>query len=398
MTDERYFSLDEYRVRWAKVGAEMVRRGFERALIWGKSAGTYERSMDVLYLTNFYSSLSGQEPDSSAWNARSFCCVIVERGREPEIIHGEVNPRPERLATQNQHHHMDPIAGLAETLKARGASGPVAFVGADTLPVKYARQLEAATPEIDYVYEDDLVARVRRIKSEAELELFREGAQIADTALIALMEAMIAGRSEAEAASAAVRELFVRGGYFQRIAIAHGETTNFLESTPMHGFSTTRPSPGDLFHADILGPPREGYWLDPARTAVVGGKPSAEQRRLIEDCNRIMTEGIEANVKAGVRIKAVAEATRKFRDEIGGDFSEFDANWPQFGHSNGCMWEAPYISLVATGDDEVFEENMVFGGETFLSRDGLGTAEVENNWIVTKDGIELLTKTPLEWW
>jgi len=131
---------------------------------------------------------------------------------------------------------------------------------------------------------------------------------------------------------------------------------------------------------------------------VVGGKPSAEQRRLIEDCNRIMTEGIEANVKAGVRIKAVAEATRKFRDEIGGDFSEFDANWPQFGHSNGCMWEAPYISLVATGDDEVFEENMVFGGETFLSRDGLGTAEVENNWIVTKDGIELLTKTPLEWW
>ena len=209
---------------------------------------------------------------------------------------------------------------------------------------------------------------------------------------------MIAGKSEAEAASAAVAALFARGGYFQRIAIAHGETTNFLESTPMHGFSTKTPKPGDLFHADILGPPREGYWLDPARAAVVGGKPSPEQRRLIEDCNRIMTAGIEANVKAGVRIKAVAEATLALRDEIGGDFSEFDANWPQFGHSNGCMWEAPYISLVATGDDEVFEENMVFGGETFLTRDGLGTAEVENNWIVTKDGIELLTKTPLEWW
>ena len=398
MSSERYFSLDEYRRRWAGVEAEIVRRGYEVALVWGKSTFTYERSMDVLYLTNFFSSLSGQEPDSSAWNARGFACVILRPGFEPEIVHGDVNPRPERLATQNQHDHMDPIAALAETLKRYGVEGRVAFVGADTLPVKYARQLEAATPGIEYVFEDDLVARVRRIKSAAELELFRAGAEIADAALIALIEAMIAGKSEAEAATAAVQELFARGGYFQRIAIAHGETTNFLESTPMHGFSTDVPEPGDLFHADLLGPPLEGYWLDPARTAVVGAKPTPEQRSLIEDCNRIMTEGIEANVKAGVKIHDVAQATKHLRDEVGGDASEFDANWPQFGHSNGNMWEAPYISLVACDESEVFEENMVFGGETFLTREGVGTAEVENNWIVTKDGIELLTKTPLEWW
>lgn len=398
MTSERYFSLDEYRRRWAAVEAEMARRGYQVALVWGKSAFTYERSMDVLYLTNFFSSLSGQEPDSSAWNARGFACVILRAGFEPEIVHGDVNPRPARLATQNQHHHRDPIAALAETLKGYGACGPVAFVGADTLPVKYAKQLEAATPGIDYVFEDDLVARVRRIKSAAELELFREGAEVADAALSALIEALIAGQSEAAAATAAVPELFARGGYFQRIAIAHGASTNFLESTPMHGFSTKVPEPGDLFHADLLGPPLEGYWLDPARTAVAGARPTPEQRSLIEDCNRIMTEGIEANVKPGVHIRSVAEATRRLRDEVGGDFSEFDANWPQFGHSNGNMWEAPYISLVACDESEVFEENMVFGGETFLTREGVGTAEVENNWIVTKDGIELLTKTPLEWW
>lgn len=398
MAEGRYFSLDEYHRRWAAAEAEMARRGYETALVWGKSAFTYERSMDVLYLTNFFSSLSGQEPDSSAWNARGFACVILRKGQEPEIVHGDVDPRPERLATQNQHDHMDPIAGLAETLERYSVTGRVAFVGADTLPVKYARQLEAATPQIEYVFEDDLVATVRRIKSAAELDLFRKAAGLADRALIALIEAMIGGKSEAEAASRAVAVLFAEGGYFQRIAIAHGETTNFLESTPMHGFSTEVPKPGDLFHADLLGPPLEGYWLDPARTAVVGGKPTAAQKSLIADCNRIMTEGIEANVKAGVKIREVAEKTRRLRDELGGDASDFDANWPQFGHSNGSMWEAPYISLVATGEDEVFEENMVFGGETFLTREGVGTAEVENNWIVTKDGIELLTRTPLEWW
>ena len=54
MTSERYFSLDEYRRRWAAVEAEMARRGYQVALVWGKSAFTYERSMDVLYLTNFF--------------------------------------------------------------------------------------------------------------------------------------------------------------------------------------------------------------------------------------------------------------------------------------------------------------------------------------------------------
>ncbi len=398
MVEARYFRIEEYQERWQRVNAEMARRGYHVALVWGKSAFTYERSMDVLYLTNYFSSLSGQEPDSSAWNARGFCCVILEAGQEPELVHGEADPRAERLGTQRHSDYMDPIAGLAERLKARNLEGRIAFVGADTLPVKYARQLEALTPEIDYVFEDDLVAKVRRIKSPRELDLFREAAAIADTALCALMEAMITGKSEAEAATRAVAELFKRGAYFQRIAIAHGEDTRFLESTPFHGFSTRVPALGDLFHADILGPVLQGYWLDPARTAVVGGRPTLEQRRLIEDCNRIMVEGVEANVKAGVRIKEVAEKTRALRDELGGGDSEFDDNWPQFGHSNGCMWEAPYISLVTSGDDEVFEENMVFGGETFLTREGLGTAEVENNWIVTKDGIELLTRTPLEWW
>ena len=67
----RRFSRQEYERRWARVQAEMKRRGYDTAIVWGKSAGTYERSMDVLYLTNFASSHSGQEPDSAAWQARS---------------------------------------------------------------------------------------------------------------------------------------------------------------------------------------------------------------------------------------------------------------------------------------------------------------------------------------
>ncbi len=79
----------------------------------------------MLYLTDFYSSLSDREPDSSAGNPRSFRCVILERGREPEIVHGKVIPRPERPATRNRHDHMDPIAGLAETPNPKRVTGHV---------------------------------------------------------------------------------------------------------------------------------------------------------------------------------------------------------------------------------------------------------------------------------
>lgn len=50
----------------------MRRLGHELAIVWGKTAGHYERAMETLWLTNFWSEHSGQEPDSPIWNARGF--------------------------------------------------------------------------------------------------------------------------------------------------------------------------------------------------------------------------------------------------------------------------------------------------------------------------------------
>ena len=59
----RYFSIEEYHDRWKKVQAAMKKKGYDYALIWGKTGGTYERSGDILYLANYYSTHSGHEPD-----------------------------------------------------------------------------------------------------------------------------------------------------------------------------------------------------------------------------------------------------------------------------------------------------------------------------------------------
>jgi len=50
-----YFPEEEYLARWDKVQAEMRRCQYELAIVWGKTAGHYERAMETLWLTNFWS-------------------------------------------------------------------------------------------------------------------------------------------------------------------------------------------------------------------------------------------------------------------------------------------------------------------------------------------------------
>jgi Xaa-Pro aminopeptidase len=394
----RRFEMAEYETRWTRVYAELRRRGYETAVVWGKSAGTYERSMDVLYLTNFYSSHSGQEPDTPVWQARSYAGVILHRDETPEVHSDEFAPRLDRMSTDRHFGHMNPVVGLGEALAARGIEGKVAWVGSDVLPVKYAKQLEAMLPAVEFVYEDDLVASCRRVKSKAELDVFREAADIADAAMTRVIENLVLGRTEAEAAAAGIGELMRRGGGYQRVSISHGALCHYAESTPMYGFSTKAPEPGDMFHVFVWGPILEGYWLDPGRTGVCGGKPTSEQRRLVEDCARIMQEGVEAKVRHGASVADATRSAMAIHDLVRGDHCDYEANWPYYGHGNGSMWEQPLLNLGCLKGDEIYEENMVVSSEAFLTRDGVGTASAENNFIVTRDGIEMLTKIPMYWW
>jgi Xaa-Pro aminopeptidase len=393
----RYFPIEEYHQRWQQVEAEMKRRGIATAVVWGRSGGTYCRSGDVLYLVNYYGNGSGQGLDTPLTNARSFAAVILRVGEAPELQSDEAWPRRDLIATDRIEWSRDTVAAVARSLKQSGARGPVALVGSDFFPLKYWRQLEAATPGIEWQPADDLVRSVRRIKSPRELDCFREGGRIVSRALDRLVEGLIAGKSEAEAAGEAAREVVRAGGAIHMIPCSHGDMIEYFVRNPLPGYSADAPRTGDLVRGWVYGPIFQGYYLDPGRTAVAGRRPSNAQKELVETCAGIIDKLIAA-IRPGVPLMQVAELGDRLMVEAGAEKDQAAEKFPLFGHGLGLFFEHPYISTGMGNPADIFEPGMVMGVEAFMGRGGVGSAGFEQNIIVTERGTELLTTTPMTWW
>lgn len=391
---EKYFPQDEYEARWERVHAEMTRRGIETAVVWSRSAGSYDRAADVLYLANYYSPETG--PDTLKWRAQGYYAVILQPDETPELVADNTEIRSEHIATPRIARYDDPIAGVAERLMARGVAGEVALVGADVLTVKYWHELKAATPAIAWVEIDDLIRIPRRIKSPRELGCLREGGRIGSAALDVMMKALVVGKPEREAVGDAVRELYRQGGAGSYITANHGETIGHWAREPLLGRSADGAEPGD-FVRGWMDSIYQGYWFDHGRTAVAGGRPTPAQQALIDDCARIV-EGIIAAIRPGVTNTAVAEIGEALIAEVDGAGGAMAEMFPVFAHGIGLYWEYPYVGRQAAPAEETIEANMAMGVEYFLSRDGVGTVGIEQNFIVGAQANELITYLPIQGW
>lgn len=391
-----YFPIDEYRDRWQKVNSEIERRGYAAALIWGRGGGTFDRAADVLYLTGYYSTSSGQGRDTKLQTARAFSSVLMRPGHEPELYADEPFPRSDLVAPPTVEWSFDPISAAGRALQNLGEER-VALVGSDFLPVKYWKQLTSMLPGVEFVYEDDLVESIRRVKSPRELDCFREGGEIATRALTILMENLINGETEAEAAAMASAEVIRSGGALHMVPCSHGEMIKYFTANPLTGYLQEGAKPGELVRGWVYGPFWQGYYLDPGRTAVAGGKPSDGQKRLIETCVTVIDD-LVSNIAPGKSILETARSAQAIVDGAGGEKDQSTEKFPLLGHGVGLFFEKPYIGVELSDEGDTFEAGMVLGVETFLALPGVGSAGFEQNLIVTEDGTELLTRTPMIWW
>ena len=211
------------------------------------------------------------------------------------------------------------------------------------------------------------------------------------------MEGLVSGKPEAEAAADASHAVVRAGGRTQIVATNHGETMGYLARNPITGYSQSAPKRGDMVHGTIHGPMFEGYYLDPARTAVAGGRPSPAQRDLVESCAAIVDAVIDV-ARPGFSLLEAAALGDAMTEAFGGDHDALTATFPFYGHGVGLFFELPRIGTSLSAVEDVFEAGMVFGVEAFLAKNGVGSAAVEQNFIIHADHNEILTTSPIFWW
>ena len=145
---------------------------------------------------------------------------------------------------------------------------------------------------------------------------------------------------------------------------------------------------GELYIFD-LGPAYRGYFADNTRVIAVGGQPTRQQTSVYEKVAGAFAI-VERMVRPGVSARAVFEEVNRYLEEAAP--LEFGHH---LGHGIGLFpHEAPHLNPFW---DDTFQAGEVIAVEPGLYGGDLRAGiRLENNYLITETGVELLTPFPLE--
>jgi Xaa-Pro aminopeptidase len=259
-------------------------------------------------------------------------------------------------------------------------------IGLEADSVTWAAQRRYAAEwfvDQELVATEGLVADLRLVKDDAEIERMQAAAAIADQALAALVPTLMDGPSEVAfglALDGEMRRLGATGPSFETIVAAgpNGARPHARPSDRVIG-------EGDLVVVDF-GAVVDGYCSDMTRTFTVGEvDPTA--RRMIEVVTEAQAAGVE-RVAAGVTAVSVDEASRTVIDDAGWG----DAFLHGTGHGVGLeIHEGPRVSSSSTA---TLAAGHVVTVEPGIYLPEHGGVRVEDTVVVTDDGCRPLTRAP----
>jgi Xaa-Pro aminopeptidase len=262
------------------------------------------------------------------------------------------------------------------------------------VPINRANQLTSSIGSgVDIVLTESVVERLRIIKDAHEIDMLRRGAQLLSPVALDVINDAAIGMTEQELA--AKIDWRIKSAGFERCSfetiVASGPNSALPHAHP----GERRLGEGDLVVLDFGGV-YGGYCVDLTRTVALG-EPNAEMARVYQAVLEAQKAAIAA-VKPGVRAGDIDLAARSTLARHG----LADA----FGHSTGHglgveIHETPRIGprREAAGDvpappDDAIEPGMVFTIEPGAYLPGWGGVRIEDDVLVTSDGVEVLTNVP----
>ena len=243
--------------------------------------------------------------------------------------------------------------------------------------------IEKMFSEANFTNVSKSLMKARAIKEENEIVLIRKAARIVDKVVEKIPDVVREGICEYDLA-AEIDYLMQKNGAdkpaFETIS-SFGKNS----SEPHYTHGDTFLASGDLIICDY-GACFKHYNSDITRTFVFG-KASEKQKKMhkvVLDAQNIAFQ----KIKSGVKGKEVHNLVDKFINN-----SEFkDCFIHSTGHSLGLAVHDGSVGLNAESDN-ILEENMVLTVEPGVYIPNYGGVRIEDDVIVKKDGIEILTKS-----
>jgi Xaa-Pro aminopeptidase len=271
--------------------------------------------------------------------------------------------------------------GLVANLRAMGLSGGrLGIVNSKIMPAEIYLDLIQHCRDATVLDAWELLEEVRMVKSDAEIELVRNSARLAELSFETAVRILKPGMTEREFIANVDRELIANGAE----SIFHLFSSGTDSAFPY--LPTGRKmAEGDavIMNTELSGP--GGYWVQMVRTYFIGnGKEGL--KRMYDILLTIRTQAME-EIQPDRKASEIAEALRKTIIDAGFDIGV------NFGHALGLdVVERPLISL---NDDTVLSPGMVITIHPHLvSRaEGVGVW-LGDTYLLSHKGVELLT--PLE--
>lgn len=239
--------------------------------------------------------------------------------------------------------------------------------------------LKAAYPEAEIVCANEVMVKLREIKSENEIMCLREGFRIVEYAMQEVIGALKPGVTECQMVGVAQRAIYEMGAEYEGLPMYV-----FSEKSTSHAISRPRPD-RKIGHNDIvqlnLSARVDGY-SPSIGMPVCMGKLSDERRKYIDFCLQAHN-WTEQQLKAGVCAGDIAKEFYQLYINNG-----YKSNY-LYGpcHGTGMIEvEAPWME---TSSKYLLQPNMTFQVDTFMSAPDFGV-RWEKGVVITRDGCDAL--------
>jgi Xaa-Pro dipeptidase len=286
-----------------------------------------------------------------------------------------------------------PETQLKDMLDSLGARGRRLGIELDSygLTAFHGKALDAALDGFCTLEDaSDLVARVRVVKSPAEIAYVRRAGELGDAALAAGADVTAAGADEGAILAAMQGEIFRGGGDYPGNEFIIGSGRDALLCRYKAGRRTLDPS--DQLTLEFAGVYRH-YHAALMRTLIVG-EPSPRHKAMHGACVEALG-ACEAVLRPGSTAGAVFEAHARVMDDAG--FRDHRLN--ACGYSLGAKFTPSWMDwpMFYRGNDAELAAGMVFFAHMILMDSTSGHAmTLGRSYVLTEAGPEPLSAASLD--